>query len=110
MSSGGTVDLFVDITALDQVQRELSTLISALVELGGRNTVRTDATAMGSSEVADAVNRFVAGWDEGRQLITENLRACQKFAAAAAQAYTKAETELQGSLQPRAKSDRSSAL
>lgn len=102
MSSAGAVDLFVDITELDRVQQELSTLISALVELGSRNMVHADAASMGSQDVADALNRFVTSWDSGRQHITENLQACQKYAAMAAQAYSQTETALQGVLQPAA--------
>ena len=100
MSSARTVDLFVDVAELDRVQRELITLITALEGIGDHATVHPDTQSMGSTQVADAVGRFVSGWETGRRRIVENLRACQQYAEMAAQHYTQAETALQGALAP----------
>ncbi len=96
--SGAEGELFVDLDALDGVQRELTTLITALNELGVRPAV--DGRAMGSQDVADAVDRFVKSWDDGRQHLVESLQACQRFAQTAVEHYTKTENALQSAVEP----------
>ena len=91
-------ELFVDLDALDGVQRELTTLITALNELGACPAV--DEGSLGSHDVAEAVDRFVKSWDDGRQHLVDSLQACQRFAQTAVEHYTQNENALQGALAP----------
>jgi hypothetical protein len=91
-------ELFVDLEALDGVQRELTVLINALNELGVRPAA--DGSSMGSEHVADAVHRFVTSWDSGRSHLLENLQACQRFAQTAVEHYTQTENALQSAMEP----------
>lgn len=94
------VDIFVDIDELHRVYRELESLVTELDELASGPAAEVSAASMGSADVADAVHRFAQRWAEGRDRITENLRACLRYAATAAEQYARTEDGLRSAMVP----------
>ena len=88
------VDLHVDADALGQVRDELRTLLRDLADLGGRCPAPADPTAMGSADVAEAVDRFRTRWREAGDHITDNLQSCLTYVDQALQGYETAESAL----------------
>jgi hypothetical protein len=90
----GPVDVYVDLDALNSVQQELTTLLNALTGVDNGEAAKADAESMGSPMVAAAVQRFAQNWAEGRDVIVENLQACQRYAASAVATYSQTEAAL----------------
>ncbi|HYH32050.1 MAG TPA: hypothetical protein VD903_16885 [Pseudonocardia sp.] len=90
------VDLAVDLTELQRVRDELQALISSLTDLRAHPRPPAGAEEMGSADVAEAVERFRQRWGDAGERITENLRACLRYADNALQQYRTTEQALCG--------------
>jgi uncharacterized protein YyaL (SSP411 family) len=89
----GPVDVVVDTTTLRDVGRELQSLIAALD--GASYQAATDPAAMGGTDVADAVDRFLRRWADGRGDTVAKLRDCLTHVENAIDAYEATEGCLQ---------------
>jgi hypothetical protein len=98
MSNSGPVAFFVDIDALEDIGREVQSLITALADPGAG--IAVDAAAMGGQDVAGAVTRFLERWDYGRSTLVEELRACLRLVEQAVAEYGRTEQEMCAVLAP----------
>lgn len=90
---GGTVEFFVDLTALADLRSRLLSIQESLSTLGASST-HTDAQELGGAEVAQAVNNFLGRWRDGRKQIEENLTVSVKLLDKAIEGYEKADAAL----------------
>lgn len=100
MTSGGPVDVFVDIDALADVASDLTRLTSQLADLARSPILHLEGEAAGSEDVAEAVARFLSRWEMARGELAGKLQGARAFAQAAADAYLKTEEGLSACLAP----------
>lgn len=103
MDNAGPVAFHVDIDALEDIGREVQSLITALTDPGAG--IAVDAASMGGQDVAGSVTRFLERWDHGRSTLVEELRACLRLVEEAVAEYGRTEQEMCAVLAPVGPSD-----
>ncbi|QJY47940.1 hypothetical protein [Pseudonocardia broussonetiae] len=98
MSSSGAVRFFVDIDALEDIGREIRSLLDALGDGGSRPS--TDDGVYGGHDVAHAVRCFLGAATRGRDDVVEQLQACAQLVDLAAREYAATESALSCQLAP----------
>ena len=92
MSDGGECELYCDLDAMAELARQLDSIQAALDDVGDRVDVY-DAR-LGSSRIEDSVDRFVAGWRDGRKEIRSMVEASAANVRKAAETYRIVEGKL----------------
>lgn len=90
-------DLEVDIDGLEGLVVSLGGVRDGLDQT--RSVVNGSASAMGSEDVAGALDDFENHWDDGRGRVKENIEAILGAVEDSAQAYRQTDTDLQQALQ-----------
>ena len=92
-----SVDIYVDLDALQQLANRLTSIKDALDNV--KDDLESYEPALGSQHVADRLHAFVSGWKDGRKKITGNIDKLQQKVAGVAQTYAQQEQELSKSSQ-----------
>ncbi len=90
-------DLEVDIDGLEGLVTSLAGVRDGLDQT--RSVVNGSASAMGSEDVAGALDDFENHWDDGRGRVKENIEAIVGAVEESAQAYRQTDTDLREALQ-----------
>lgn len=92
-----TAHITVDIPAVAELARRLQALARQFD--GVEDVVRGYHDAVGSSEVAAALDDFAGNWSHQRKKIRQQMQDVAAYADAAAEAYASVETEIAGACQ-----------
>jgi hypothetical protein len=89
-------DLVVDVDGLDALVATIDRIRAGLD--GTRSLVAETGPAMGSGEVASAMDHFQSHWNDGRKHIDKNAETMSSMLASAVTAYRKTDGDLAADL------------
>jgi predicted methyltransferase MtxX (methanogen marker protein 4) len=89
-------DLKVDYQLLDSTERTLASLTSEFQNI--RSQESSYDGAMGSGDIASAMDGFAGNWDYHRQKLVGSMQALGKMISESKQQFTKTDTKLAASL------------
>jgi hypothetical protein len=89
-------DLKVDYQLLDSTERTLASLTSEFQNI--RAQAGSYDGAMGSGDIASAMDSFAGNWDYHRQKLVGSMQALGKMVSQARQAFRKTDTSLAAGL------------
>lgn len=96
---GAVADLLVDVEGLAALSGGLRSSVAGLD--GTRGMVDAVGSAVGSSDVLDALEGFERHWRDGREQIRKNVDACSDALDEAARAYRDTDEQLAHGLRER---------
>jgi ABC-type transporter Mla subunit MlaD len=88
----GSIDLYADLDALQQLASRLTQIKDALDH--AKDDVESYAPSLGSARVSHSLHEFVDGWKDGRKAITGNIDKLSEKVQGVAQTYQEQEDTL----------------